>query len=206
MKKLILLSIVLLTITSVNAQIRFGVKAGANLSTLYVSGDRQGINSEQYNPRFSYHFGGMMEYSFSRIFSIQPEFIYLNQGANLKKENSFGMKDGHITLNSLQLPINLKATFGLGKNKVFVYGGPYLSYNIYGKAKGKIDGKTHDVELFSKGSNMRRWDYGFGIGAGMEINKFTIGIGNQIGHADINKTKGSKMKTGSVTVSVGYFF
>jgi len=205
MKKLVLISIALCFVTVMNAQIRFGVKAGGNFSNLYVSGDKSGINADQYKGRFSYHFGGMMEYSFSKIFSIQPELLYLNHGANMKSDNSFGMKDGHITLNSLQLPVNLKATFDLGKNKVFIYGGPYLSYHMYGKSTGKIDGKSVDQKLFTKESDMKRWDYGIGIGAGMEINKFVIAVGNQRGLCDINGG-GGKMKTGNITVSAGYFF
>jgi len=206
MKKSILIAIVLCLATTISAQIRFGVKAGGNFSTLYVSGDRSGINAEQYNGRFSYHFGAMMEYNFTDMFSIQPELMYLNHGAGLKKENSFSMKDGHITLNSLQLPVNAKVTFNLGNNRVFIYGGPYLSYHIYGKARGKIDGQSQDVELFSNGTGIRRWDYGVGLGAGIEIKKFTISLGNQVGLADINKAKDSKMKTGNLTLSAGYFF
>lgn len=53
---------------------------------------------------------------------------------------------------------------------------------------------------------MKRFDYGVGIGVGMEIDRFTIGVGNQIGLADINGTSDSKMKTGNLSVSVGYFF
>lgn len=207
MKKLILTTIVLCFATiTMSAQIRFGVKAGTNLSNLYVSGNNQGINADQYKARVSYHFGGMMEYSLSDIFAIEPELMYTNGGANLKKENSFGMSDGHITLNSVQLPVNLKASFGLGDKKIFVYGGPYLSYNMYGKAKGKINGKAEDTEIFSKGSDMKRWDYGVGIGVGIEINKLVLSLNNQIGLADINGAEGSKMKSGNISLSIGYFF
>jgi len=205
MKKLILVAIVLFTAVSINAQIRFGVKAGGNFSNLYTSGSSSGLNADQYKGRFSYHFGGMMEYSISEIFSLQPELMYLNHGANLKSSNSFGMKDGHITLNSIQLPVNVKATFNLSKNRIFVYAGPYLSYNIYGKATGEIDGKSIDRGLFNKGHQMKRWDYGMGIGVGMEINKFVISLGNQYGLCNINSTEG-KMKAGNITLSVGYFF
>jgi len=206
MKKLILIATILFAVANLSAQIRFGVKAGANFSTLYVSGDRTGINAEQYKGRFSYHFGAVMEYSINEMFSIQPEFMYMNQGSNLKKDNSFSMTDGHVTLNTLQLPVNLKVKFPVGKNQIFVYGGPYLSYHIYGKVAGKIDGKKEDFELFKKGDDMKRLDYGVGVGVGMEINKFAIGLGNQFGLADINGASGSKMKTGNLTVSVGYFF
>ncbi|WP_165021062.1 porin family protein [Dysgonomonas sp. ZJ279] len=206
MKKLIAITVALYLVATLSAQIRFGVKAGGNFSNLYTSGDNKGINADQYKGRFSYHFGGLAEYSFTDMLAIQPELTYINHGANLKKTNSFGMTDGHITLNSIQLPVNLKASFKLGENRVFAYGGPYVSYNIYGRARGKIDGKTESVELFSKGSDMKRWDYGVGVGVGLEINKFVLTLGNQFGLADINGAEGSKMKAGNITLSAGYFF
>lgn len=205
MKKLVIIAIVLGFVTTVNAQIRFGVKAGANFSQLYTSGATSGLNADQYKGRFSYHFGGVMEYSLSNMFAIQPELMYMNQGANLKSDNSFGMSDGHVTLNSIQLPVNVKASFPLGKNKLYVYAGPYVGYNIYGKARGKIDGNKQDASLFSKGSDMKRLDYGVGMGVGIEVNKFTIGVGNQFGLCNINDATG-KMKAGNITLSVGYFF
>lgn len=206
MKKLILTVVILSFVTlTINAQMRFGVKTGGNFSNLYSSGATTGINSDQYKGRFSYHFGGVMEYAISNMFSIQPELMYLNHGANLKDNNSFGMKDGHITLNSLQLPINVKASLNLNNKRVFIYGGPYISYNIYGKAKGDINGVSLDETLFSKESDMKRLDYGFGIGAGIEINKFTLTLGNQVGVRDISGTSG-KLKAGNLTLSAGYFF
>jgi len=207
MKKLILLLVVLCAAVSMNAQVRFGVKAGANFSNLYTKDSNKGINSDQYKGRFSYHFGGMMEYSFTEMFAIQPEFMYLNHGANLKDNNSFEMKDGHITLNTLQLPVNFKATFKTGGDaKIFVYAGPYAAYNIYGKARGKIKGSKEDRELFSKGSDMKRWDFGIGIGAGVEMNKFIVALGNQRGLSDISGSHKGKMKAGNISLSVGYFF
>lgn len=208
MKKLILLSIILCFVTTVGAQIRFGIKAGASFSTLYTSGTNTGLNSDQYKSKVGYHFGVMMEYSLSEKFSIQPEFMYLNHGANLKKDNSFLMTDGHITLNTLQLPVNLKAKFDLGiiNSKVFVYAGPYIGYNIYGKVAGKIDGKNIDNKLYDKDSDMKRFDYGVGIGFGIEINNFILSTGNQYGVNDISGSEKGKMRVGNVSVTVGYFF
>lgn len=208
MKKLILLSIVLCVVSTISAQIRFGIRAGANLSNLYTSDSNTGLNSDQYKGKFGYHLGGMMEYSLSDMFSIQPELMYLNHGANLKKENSFLMKDGHITLNTLQLPLNLKAQFNMGKSssKVFVYGGPYIGYNIYGKVAGKIEGKDVDNKLYTKGSNMKRFDYGVGIGIGIEVNKFIISLGNQYGINDLSGPENGKMRVGNLSLSTGYFF
>jgi len=206
MKKLILLSAIFCLATSINAQVRFGVKAGGNFSNLYTSGSSQGINSDQYKGRFGYHFGGVMEYSFSNIFSIQPELMYLNHGANIKSNNSFEMKNAHVTLNTLQLPVNLKASFNTGKTRLFAYAGPYVGYNMYGKVKGEVDGKSVSRELYSNGSNMKRLDYGVGLGIGAEINKFTLTLGNQLGIQDISGEKGGRMRAGNITLSAGYFF
>jgi len=206
MKKLILAVIAICFVSTMSAQVRFGVKAGGNFSQLYVSGDRTGIAADQYKGRFGYHFGGMVEYSFSDMFAIQPELQYLHHGANLKSTNSFGMKDGHVTLNSLQLPVNMKMSFNVKNTRLFVYAGPYLSYTMYGKAQGKVDGISTDHKLFGKGSDMKRLDYGVGVGAGVEVNKFVLTLGNQFSPNDISGVKGSKMKAGNISLSVGYFF
>ena len=189
-----------------NAQIRLGIKAGGNFSQLYVSGNETGINADQYKGRFSYHFGGMLEYSLSNTFSLQPELMYINHGANLKDNNSFGMESGHVTLNTLQLPVNLKASFNVKNKKLFAYAGPYAAFNMYGRAKGKVNGTNESVELYKDGSDMRRWDYGVGVGVGMEVNKFVFTFSNQFGLADINGQENNKMKAGNLSLSVGYFF
>lgn len=206
MKKLILCSLIIGLITSANAQIRFGIKAGGNFSNLYTSDNNEGFNSNQYKGKFGYHFGSVLEYSLSNRLSIQPELLYLNHGAKLKNKNSFLMKDGHFTLNTLLLPVNLKASFEIGYPKLFVYAGPYIGYNMYGKIKGKIDGVSVEQELFSKDSNMKRWDFGAGIGVGIEMNKFTLSLGNQYSMQNISKSERGKMKTGNLTLSAGYFF
>lgn len=208
MKKLVMAVVAVCITMTVGAQIRFGVKAGGNFSMLYVSGDNKGLNGDQYNGRFSYHFGGLMEYSFTDMFSIQPELMYLNHGANLKSENSMAMKDGHITLNTIQLPVNAKATFNLKKTKLFVYAGPYVAFNVYGKLAGTMnDGTSVDESLFSDGSDIKRLDYGVGLGVGLELNnKFTVSLGNQIGLRDINGAEGAQMKAGNITLSAGWFF
>jgi len=132
--------------------------------------------------------------------------MYLNHGANLKDDNSFSMKDGYVMLNSLQVPINVKASFKTGNSKIFVYAGPYLSYNMYGKVKGKVDGVKVDEKLFSNGSNMKRFDYGIGLGIGVEFKKFIIALGNQYGLQDISGSNKGNMKAGNISLSAGYFF
>ncbi len=82
MKKLITLSAILCLVTNINAQIRFGIKAGGNFSNLYTINSNQGLNNNQHKGRFSYYFGGVMEFSLTHMFSIQPEIMYLNHGAN----------------------------------------------------------------------------------------------------------------------------
>lgn len=208
MKKLILLAIVLCSVTVANAQTRFGIKAGGNLSFLYTNGSSEGTNADQYNGRFGYHVGAIVEHSFSNMFSIQPELTYLNHGANLKSNNSFGMKNGHVTLNTLQLPINIKATFNMGSSdsKWFVYAGPYIGYNMYGKVAGKIDGTATSNDLFTKGSDMQRLDYGVGVGMGIEVKKMVLTLSNQMGQNDISGSEKGKMKTGNISLSAGYFF
>lgn len=56
--------------------IRFGVKAGANLSNL--AGDV--VNQDQFKNRFGFHGGVMVNFGLGDIVSIQPEVLYSQKG------------------------------------------------------------------------------------------------------------------------------
>lgn len=205
MKKLIVLSIALCSFMCINAQFRFGVKAGANVSRMNVKQSGIKMDDDNSKRRVGYHFGAMMEYSINDMFAIQPELMYINHGTSFK--NLYSLEKARINMNTLQLPVNLKASIGVGKTRLFAYGGPYVSYSMYGKLKGKEDGVRISEELYGKGSDMKRWDYGVGFGVGVEFkNGITLSVGNQIGLGDIDGAKNNRMRIKNETLSIGYFF
>ena len=78
MKKLLLTAAAVFALTTVNAQdITFGVKAGINFANTNVSDSDENLDGIT-----SFHFGGVVEFSVSETFSIQPELLYSAQGTS----------------------------------------------------------------------------------------------------------------------------
>ena len=82
MKKLLFAIALLFSMQSAFAQsFSIGPKAGLNISN-YTGGD---IESEAL---VGYHLGGMLNYGFGSVFSIQPEVLFSTQGAKVDRNGS----------------------------------------------------------------------------------------------------------------------
>jgi hypothetical protein len=75
LRNIILSMLVLVTLGSLQAQdkaVRFGVKAGLNVSTVY--GDLE------YDPTAGFYIGGLADFTVSKKIHIQPELLYSLEG------------------------------------------------------------------------------------------------------------------------------
>lgn len=98
MKKLTILCVMLLASTFSFAQsFSIGPKAGINISN-YTGGN---IDSDAL---IGYHFGGVLNYGFGKVFSIQPEVLFSSQGA---KVNNAGAKT-NFKISYVTVPVMLK--------------------------------------------------------------------------------------------------
>lgn len=220
MKKLsILVVLIALTIGVAQAQVRFGVKAGANASTLF------NISSvvNDHSPAANFQIGGIMQYDFW-IFTLQPELnlvrktvklnnaydkFYLQQYAELTADApELNYKSTHI-----ELPINLMYKVNVGKTKIFAEMGPFVSFNLGGSFNNNGD----FYKNYAKQMPFRWIDYGAGAGLGLEYKKFQLNakynwnfnwIGSKVpninGTGNINVF--NDMKYMNLSLSVGYFF
>lgn len=200
MKKITLILIALALFTGLNAQVRWGIKAGGNISKVSMKVDSEKVNG--IGTRFGFHFGGVMEYSFDPSFAIQPELLFMNNGSSIKE----GEEKGNIKLNQIQVPINLKYKVGTDDLKFFATAGPYFSYILSAKLGVENDMTSVDINLYSNGSEMKRLDFGVGAGIGVEVRKTTFGLGYQYGIANLTGTDNASFKLGTFQFSVGYFF
>jgi hypothetical protein len=112
---------------SAHAQsIRFGLKAGANLSNL--SGDL--VNQNQYNNRFGFHGGVMLNFGLANdLISIQPEVLYSQKGfkyADQQYTTPLGTyrNTGNVRYDYLDVPVMVR----LKVSGVFFEVGPQYSY------------------------------------------------------------------------------
>ena len=165
MKKIFLSVVVLaMTVVAANAQVRFGIKAGVNNSTL--GGDAADFDGKKSNTGFNA--GVYTNIPFSEHFSFQPELMYsANEGFEYRPNTNTEL---NYNLSYVNVPLMVQFKSDKG-----IYGeaGPYVGFLVSAKEKLNVGGtKTEsDVKNSFKGT-----DLGAGLGIGY-ISKSGLGIG-----------------------------
>ena len=232
-KNAILVILLLLTATSSHAQFRAGIKGGANVSSIDMS--MQSLELEIYKPRVGFHAGLMAEYMFSSHFGLHTELMYFNSGANIDAdkylqgvETPEGVEmEGHVSMNTFQLPLYVKTKFILANNlQLYVMGGGFATYspiaNQHVRLKGGGESMKVKWSLFDpkiqimdeEESNIymqQRFNAGVAVEAGIEMDRMVVCIGFRqvlnnmaaLGYLGVGKPT-TKMWTANL--SVGYYF
>ena len=202
-----------------NAQIGFIVRGGyqaANITgssfdTKIANGARAGVSAD-----ITVYDGGM-----SRI-SIQPGVDFAMKGykvGEIKKDDKIGASST-TNLYYVDIPVLANFAFDLGNDLgVFVNAGPYLGVGVGGKTtmEGKFfgfDGKSDkDIKPFDQDNGfLNRLDWGAQVGAGVEYNRFQVGVGTQFGIGDIRNDNWKKanedkaIRNSNFFVTLGYRF
>jgi len=126
----------LLVAAPAQAQVKFGVKAGLNLSKVSTSG-AIGDNLKNDN-RAGYFVGPMLDVKVPLIgLGVDGALMYNQRNgkvedAELGSVEGNGMKD--VTQHSIAIPVNIKKSWGLGGlASMFVAVGPQFDFTIGGK-------------------------------------------------------------------------
>jgi hypothetical protein len=177
MKKLFLFGIIIifvLFISSLNAQekkLKFGVCLGPQLTLVNI--DVQPLDIQ---PRIAMALGGIAEYPVSENFAFQVNLLYNAKGAKYEGEQSAYIYNVKYELlwkfNYLSIPILAKGSFGQS-TKLFIYGGPELSFLLSAKQIYKIESNyplipDQDTETDVK-DNMNSTEIAFCGGLGIEF-------------------------------------
>jgi hypothetical protein len=165
--------------SSAQAQgIRFGLKAGANLSN--VSGDL--TNEDIYKNKFGFVGGAMLNVGLiDKVLSLQPEVLFSQKGFKYA-DNSFTVLGntnrftGNRTYNYIDVPVLLKVRAA----GLFFEAGPQYSYllNVRDKAEYTVNGSTVSNSAANQNlDNVRRNEIGYAAGLGYEAsNGFLIDL------------------------------
>ncbi|MCC9071538.1 PorT family protein [Flavobacterium sp. F-65] len=201
MKKITLSIVAVLAFGFANAQeVKFGAKAGLNVSTL--TGDVEDVSS-----KVGFHVGGFAEIKLSDKFSIQPELLYSTQGAK-EKTSDFDFDtmevistDFTVKLAYINVPVMAKYYVA---EKFSLEAGPQIGFLV--SAKGKMSGGSNeDIKDFYKSI-----DFGVNFGAGYDFTEnLSVGARYNLGLSNIAKNEegdNSKLKNSVFSLSVGYKF
>jgi Outer membrane protein beta-barrel domain len=191
MKRLILFILASASLTLANAQIQFGLKAGANLANL------SGSDATGSKMNVGFHGGGLVAIPVFSGFSVQPELVYSGQGAKVTNV------DGNFTLNSgyLNIPVLFKYNHPSG---FFAELGPQLGFLL--SAKVKSGGTTTDVK-----SSYQSTDFSGVFGLGYLMSSVNLGIDARynLGFTNLEKTGTGgtgTVKNGVIQIGVFYLF
>jgi hypothetical protein len=214
-KNLVFVCVMLLAVITSQAQVRFGLKAGANINSLSASVDDM---VDQVKGATSYQFGVLFQAK-AFGFAVQPEVLYSVKSGlvdvdDLLVQAYLGTTDEVMfTSQNIEVPLNLQYGLDLGLARAYLQAGPYVSF----VAATLIDGEA-DFNENLKGS-FKSFDFGAGVGAGIEVLNFQLavkydwGLG-KIGEATIptsvpNVTTDnpfSKLSHKTLSVSLAYLF
>lgn len=156
MKRITVLFLVLtLAAFSARAQAGFGVKAGLNFNSMSDI-DIRNMNASV-KGKTGFHVGVLYNWRLPLGFALQPELLYSQKSNTVTYENlKYDSKIGY-----LQLPVNVQWGVDLVLFRPFLQVSPYIGYAI---------SKISDID----NSDLNRFQYGIGLGAGLEIWKFQL--------------------------------
>lgn len=172
---------------------RFGVTAGMNVSN---------ITDMEMDSRIGFHVGAKAEYNITDNLYGSAALLFSQKG-NKKEED--GEK---LTQNPgyLELPIHIGYRFKMGdKVSIFAETGPYFAYGICGKSKVEGLGLEEDVKFFDD-DDVNKFDFGWGVKAGVEYAKFQISLGYEHGITEVFDYAGLDSHNSNFMVSVAYMF
>lgn len=197
-------------------QADFGIKAGANYSTL--SGNEVG----ETDYLVGFHVGLIAEYQLSPKFALQPELLYSMEGAessiDMQLDEFFIKSEQELRLGYINLPVMAKfyATEGLS-----LQAGPQIGYLVSAKNKYEMSTNFEDMDMNMSGTedmkdDLKKISFGLNFGLGYDINeKLFLQARYHLGLSDISDYEEQedemdmefeKIKNQGFQVSVGYKF
>ncbi len=215
-KKLLLLSIVLLLMANVQAQVHYGVKAGVNLGK-YAYEDNlsiMSVNTIKVSP--SFYVTGYADLSIARNFSIQPGVSLQGKGSRAVSRLEEVPESISNSRNILSIEIPLNAVYYIptgSSGSVFVGAGPYVGYAINGRSKMKWSGidigdvgggvfdssngtSSRDIDFSGDDKEMKRFDAGINFLVGYKLsNGLLINAGYGLGLTNLSAQRKIKLPT-----------
>lgn len=163
---LLILALVVWMAVPAQAQFKWGIKGGANISSIHFSDLPETFSTDNLT---GFHIGPTIE--------LMAPFIGLGFDASIMYSQT-GMEIGTQTVKSdyLNVPVNLKWKIGIPAVKVFAAAGPYIGFRLGG-------GKIWDV--LSDQIESKSFSAGLNLGAGVElIEHLQISATYQLGLTD----------------------
>ncbi len=193
------------TTESYPKQMGFGIKGGANYSTLFL-----GIPLQQMNAGIDPTYGLMFSYIDKKTVGVQIELNYVSKSW---EENPSGDYLFTSKIDYIELPMLTTLHFG-NRLKFLVNFGPYISVLLKEESSHNVDQTSNYFEFYEKRAP-RKGDFGMTGGAGLRLRskvglfqfegRYTFSFQN-LYDTKINNLDYSNMTTIGVYLSYQFLF
>lgn len=181
------------------AQVKFGLKGGVNLSSVSMDGDLESNLSNQ----TGFYVGPTLKLTVPLVgLSVDASALFDQRSAEIKGTNET------IKSQTLQVPINLRYGVGLSSiANVFVFAGPQFGFNIGDKKKVWEDAEGWRLKESNISGNV---GVGATVGGHLQITanyNFQISKAGEVVYETANgKEETGKMKFNTWQIGLAYFF
>lgn len=169
-------------VSSVDAQVAFGIKGGLNFASQTFKG--VDLDSLEEKSITGVAVGALVEISFGDYFAVQPEVNFLQKGS----ETVTGVRTGTIEITRstikkfsyLDVPILAKLNLGDENFKIYGVAGPTLGFALRGSQEEMttVNGtsETEESDIDFDTDRLKRFELGGTVGAGLTIYFGTVGV------------------------------
>lgn len=167
MKKIIMLAVSMLMAAALSAQVSFGIKGGVNFNSMSDIQLKGTDLKAAFDNRTGFNAGIALQAKLPVpvvSLAIQPELLYTSKGGILEASSIPGSPSANIRMDYLQLPVSLQVGLDLMLVRPYVEVVPFVGYAV---------GKFNDIQNI-EWQNLNRFDYGVGLGIGVDIWKFQL--------------------------------
>ncbi|UII25851.1 PorT family protein [Fulvivirga maritima] len=217
MKRFFTILSLLLVFGASQAQVKFGVQAGANLATITEDYDYGDESDKAF--RLAPRVGVYVDFEMADWFALRPGVFYAGKGTSWDYDGVESIDYARTSLHYIEVPVN--AVFKAGQVEFYV--GPYVAVAISGQDKLKIDGdKVSDDYSFKNSLDegdynsddmyLKATDFGFQLGVGYNFDPiilsatFSKGLSNMIPDVDGIDLGDDKVSNTVLNISVAYTF
>jgi len=205
--------IVFCTLLLKGSSICFGqeisIRGGYNLSKISFKQENRKIEGVQNNPGFNA--GPIIAFPLKGRLSLEAGLLFTSKGFQQKGVDPSGTLyySFRRDMYYLEVPVLMKGSFTVGKVELFGMLGPYVAYGLYGydhttgtgeysSAVEKTSVKWGNDEYYK----LDRLDYGPKFGAGININKFQLGVSYGLGLKNYSNISTLKQKNRVVEIYI----
>ena len=153
MKKFFTLVVLLAAMTvAAQAQVKFGVKGGLNLTSMKLSKDIVDKSNQA-----GFFIGPTVKFTLPVVgLGIDAAALYDQRNAKVADET--------VKQKSIQIPVNVRYGFGLGSSaSIFILAGPQFGFNVGDKDFSSVDSATQTISNMTLKSSNLSANVGLGL-------------------------------------------